>query len=316
MLFLGTTVEGIQNGLCFAIIALGMYISFSILDFPDLSVDGTFPLGGVVSTVFMLKLGMHPLLAIFLSFFVGALAGSVTGLLHVKCKISPLLSGIIVMTALSSVNLALTKFLSKTGFTTVIFSYRSEKLDGIFGGELVSSFGKGAKEYIMIAILLLIVIALKLLLDIFLKTRMGYMLRATGGNERLTVTLAKNSGMYKIFGLALANGFVSMSGAVYSQLYMSYDNNCGSGKAVLALASVIIGMAVFSNLRFMNDTSAVILGAVIYGLCLNYLVLIDENGIYTKLLNAVLFTLILIFNRKISDFMKKRKMPKGEKRHA
>lgn len=316
-LFFGTTIDGLQMGLCFAVIALGVYISYSILDFPDLSVDGTFPLGGVVSTVFMLKIGMNPLLAIILSFFVGMIAGAVTGVLHVKFKISNLLSGIIVMTALLSVNLALTKFLTRTGYTTTIFSYRSENLEGIFSGKLAELFGKGAKDYMVIAMLFVIVIVLKTAVDLFLKTKAGYMLRATGDNERVAVTLAKNAGNYKIFGLALANGFVAMSGAIYSQLFMSYDNNSGTGKAVLALASVIIGTAIFSNIKFIKDTTAVVIGAIVYSLCLNYLVLVDKDGIYLKLLNAVLFALILIFNNKISAFLHKRSVSKGGKKdHA
>ena len=316
-LFFGTTIDGLQMGLCFAVIALGVYISYSILDFPDLSVDGTFPLGGVVSTVIMLRLGVPPLAAIFLSFFAGMIAGTVTGILHVKFKISNLLSGIIVMTALLSVNLALTKLLTKTGYTTTIFSYRSEDLKGIFNGSFAELFGREYRDYVVIAMLLVIVVAIKLAIDIFLKTKAGYMLRATGDNERVAVTLAKNAGNYKIFGLALANGFVAMSGAIYSQLFMSYDNNSGTGKAVLALASVIIGTAVFSNIKFLKDTTTVIIGAIIYSLCLNYLVLADKDGVYLKLMNAVLFALILIFNRKISDFIRKRSAARGGKKdHA
>lgn len=302
-------------GLCFAVIALGVYISYSILDFPDMSVDGTFPLGGVVSTILMLKLEIHPILAIVLSFFVGMAAGAVTGILHVKFKISNLLSGIIVMTALLSVNLALTQLLTKTGFTTTIFSYKSENLEGIFNGKFVEMFGKGAKDYVIIAMLLVIVIVLKLAVDLFLKTKAGYMLRATGDNERVAVTLAKNAGNYKIFGLALANGFVAMSGAIYSQFTKSYDNSAGTGKAVLALASVIIGTAIFSNIKFIKETTSVVIGAIVYSLCLNYLVLVDKDGIYLKLLNAVLFALILIFNDKISAFLRKRSVSKGGKKH-
>lgn len=314
-LFLGTTIDGLQMGLCFAVIALGVYISYSILDFPDMSVDGTFPLGGVVSTILMLKLGTHPLLAIVLSFFVGMAAGAVTGILHVKFKISNLLSGIIVMTALLSVNLALTQLLTKTGFTTTIFSYKSENIEGIFNGKFVEMFGKGAKDYVIIAMLLVIVIVLKFAVDLFLKTKAGYMLRATGDNERVAVTLAKNAGNYKIFGLALANGFVAMSGAIYSQFTKSYDNSAGTGKAVLALASVIIGTAIFSNIKFIKETTSVVIGAIVYSLCLNYLVLVDKDGIYLKLLNAVLFALILIFNDKISAFLRKRSVSKGGKKH-
>ena len=311
MLFFATTIDGLQMGLCFAVLALGVYISYSILDFPDLSVDGTFPLGGVVCTILMLKLGIPALPAILLSFFAGLLAGAVTGVLHVKFNISKLLSGIIVMTALLSVTLALTKLLTKTGFTTTIFSFRSESLSSIFGGKAAMLFGSANRDYMILLIELVFVIAVKIIIDLFLKTKMGYMLRATGDNEKLVVSLGRDSGSYKILGLALANGFVAMSGALYSNLYSQYDNSCGNGKVVMALASVIIGMAVFSKIRFIKDTTAVVFGAVIYSLCLNYLVLVDTNGIYLKLLNAVMFALILIFNDKTSGFTAKHSKLKG-----
>ena len=311
MLFFATTIDGLQMGLCFAVLALGVYISYSILDFPDLSVDGTFPLGGVICTILMLKLGIPALPAILLSFFAGLAAGAITGILHVKFNITKLLSGIIVMTALLSVTLALTKLLTRTGFTTTIFSFRSENLSGIFGGKLVELLGSQNRDYMMLIIELVFVIAIKLIIDLFLKTKLGYMLRATGDNEMLVVSLGKDSGTYKILGLALANGFVAMSGALYANLFSQYDNSCGSGKVVMALASVIIGMAVFSKIRFVADTTAVIFGAVIYSLCLNYLVLVDTNGIYLKLLNAVMFALILIFNDKTSSLVSKHSKLKG-----
>lgn len=303
MLFFATTVDGLQMGLCFAILALGVYISYSVLDFPDLSVDGVFPLGGVCCTVMMLKLGMPPVPAIMLSFLFGFAAGTVTGVLHVKFRISKLLCGIIVMTALLSVTLALTQLLTRTGMTTTIFSYRSEELSGIFNGTVAALLGSGNRDYMILIIEAVIVLAVKIIIDLFFKTKLGYMLRATGDNEKLVVSLGKDVGNYKILGLALANGFVAVSGAVYAHLYMQYDNDCGSGKVVLALASVIIGMAVFSRIRLVKDTTAVICGAIVYSLCLNYLVLVDSNGIYLKLLNAVMFALILIFNDKISAFM-------------
>lgn len=306
MLFFATTIDGLQMGLCFAILALGVYISYSILDFPDLSVDGVFPLGGVCCTILMLKLGMPPLAAIAVSFAFGFLAGIVTGILHVKCKISKLLCGIIVMTALLSVTLALTQLLTRNGMTTTIFSFRSEQLESIFSGTLVDLLGKANRDYMILAIELVLVVAVKVILDLFFKTKLGYMLRATGDNEKLVVSLGKDVGNYKILGLALANGFVAVSGALYANLYNSYDNDSGSGKVVLALASVIIGMAVFSRMRFFKDTTAVIFGAIIYSLCLNYLVLVDSEGIYLKLLNAVMFALILIFNDKIVAFMSRR----------
>jgi putative ABC transport system permease protein len=301
MLFFSTTIDGLQMGLCYAVLALGVYISYSILDFPDLSVDGTFPLGGVCCTIFMLKLGIPALPAVLLSFFAGLAAGALTGVLHVKFNISKLLSGIIVMTGLLSVTLALTKLLTKNGQTTTIFSYRSESIDGLFGGDIFKSLGNNIKDYLIIALLFVFVIIVKTVIDLFMKTKIGYMLRATGDNEKLVISLGKNSGNYKILGLALANGFVAVSGALYANLYMQYDNTSGSGKVVLALASVIIGITVFSKVRIISDTTAVIFGAIIYSLCLNYLVLVDSDGIYLKLLNAVMFAVILIFNEKITD---------------
>lgn len=311
MLFFATTIDGLQMGLCFAVLALGVYISYSILDFPDLSVDGTFPLGGVCCTVLMLKLGIPALPAVLLSFFAGFAAGAVTGVLHVKFNISKLLSGIIVMTALLSVTLALTMLLTKTGLTTTIFSFRSENLQGIFSGKTSQLLGSANRDYMILIIELVFVIAVKIIIDLFLKTKLGYMLRATGDNETLVISLGRDSGLYKILGIALANGFVAVSGAMYSNLFMQYDNSSGSGKVVMALASVIIGLAVFSKIRFISDTTSVILGAVIYSLCLNYLVLVDTNGIYLKLLNAAMFALILIFNEKTSSFVSSRSKLKG-----
>lgn len=289
-------------GLCYAPLALGVYISYSVLDFPDLSVDGTFPLGAVVSTALMLRLGIHPLLAILLAFVLSAAAGAITGLLHVKLKIGNLLSGIIVMTGLLSINLALTSLLTDSGTTTTVFSYRQKGLCGLFGGKIFDGLESGASDLLTLGILAVIVIIIKILLDFFLKTNVGYMLRATGDNEMTVISGGRDSGAYKILGLALANGLSGMAGALYSQLYMQYDNNMGSGKAVTALASVIIGCALFAGTRVVKSTTAVAIGAVIYSLCLNFLTLVDTNGIYLKLMNALLFALILVFNDRISAF--------------
>lgn len=313
MLLFSTTIDGLQMGLCFAVLALGVYISYSILDFPDLSVDGTFPLGGVVCTILMLRLGINPILAVILTFLAGFSAGAITGILHVKYNISKLLAGIIVMTALLSITLALTVLLTGNGQTTTIFSYRSVGLAGIFGSKALTDLGPAVKDYLILAVLAVAVIVVKLIIDLFLKTKLGYMIKATGDNEKLVVSLGKDVGFYKIIGLALANGFIAVSGGLYSNLYMQYDNTSGSGKVVLALASVIIGLAVLGRIPFIKDTTAVIFGAIVYSLCLNYLVLIDTNGIYLKLLNAVLFALILIFNDKTAKLFKTKSKTEREK---
>lgn len=307
MLFYNTTLDGLQMGLCFAVLALGVYISYSVLDFPDLSVDGSFPLGGVVATVLLYRLAIPAPIAVLFSFFAGALTGSVTGILHVKFKISKLLSGIIVMTALLSVTLAMTSLLTDNGYTTTIFSYRSKNVIGMFDGKFFSSLDRGVKDYAIIAVLLLFVIFIKLLLDLFLKTKLGYMLMATGDNERVVTYLGRDVGVYKIVGLAVANGLAAVSGALYSQLYSQYDNTSGSGKVVLALASVIIGGALFHGVRRVKGSTASVIGALIYSLSLNYLVLIDKGGTYLKLMNALLFALILIFNDKLTVLKKSNK---------
>lgn len=294
MLFLNTTVYGIQLGLCYAIIALGMYIAYSVLDFPDLSSDGTFPLGGVVGTILIYKASFPPFIALFGGFASGMIMGAVTGILHVKFGISKLLSGIIVMTALLSGTLALTTVLTGNGFSTTNFSYTAYGFDGMFNdGYNVMSDG------VIILLLLLIVVGAKILLDLFFKTKLGFMLVATGCNETFVTSLGCNAGRYKILGLAIANGLVGFGGALYAQLTMNYDNTSGTGKVVLSLASVIIGLALFSKARRVKPTTAVIIGAIIYSLCLNYFTLLDKNGTYLKLMNALSFALILIINREL-----------------
>ncbi len=291
MLFLNTTIYGVQLGLCYALIALGMYIAYAVLDFPDLTTDGSFPLGGVVGTILIYRLGLPPLLALVGAFVAGMLCGALTGALHVKCHITKLLSGIIVMTALLSVTLALTAVLTGTGFTTTNFSYTANGIAGLFNTDK-GVLGDGP----IVLILLGIVVAVKILMDLFFKTKAGFMLTATGNNETLVTSLGRDVGYYKIQGLALANGLCAFGGALYAQLTMNYDNTCGSGKVVLALASVIIGLALFSKARRVRPTTAVIVGAVIYALCLNYFTILDPNGTYLKIMNAVCFAAILILN--------------------
>ena len=191
MLFLSTTLTGLQLGLCYAIIALGMYIAYSILDFPDLSTDGTFPLGGVIGTILIYNLHFPPFLALFGGFIAGAVAGAITGVLHVKFKITKLLAGIIVMTALLSITLALTTVLTGTGFSTTNFSYIANKINGMFNkGFNVLNDG------LTILILVAIVVAAKIILDLFFKTKFGFMLKATGDNETLVTSLGKDVGFY------------------------------------------------------------------------------------------------------------------------
>ncbi len=293
-----TIILGIvEQGLVYAIMALGVYITYKILDFPDLSVDGTFPLGGAVTAVLIIA-GVNPILTLFISFLVGAVAGIITGLIHVKLKVRDLLSGIIMMTALYSINLRI------AGKANVaIFSKET-----IFENEFLSSLiNENLKPYVASAILLVIVIIMKLLLDLYLKTKSGYLLRAVGDNEVLVTSLAKDKGIVKIGGLAIANAFVALAGSIYTQKGGFFEISIGTGTIVIGLASVIIGTKLFAKVTFLKATTAVIFGSIIYKVCVAVAIRVGMTASDLKLITAVLFLGILVISNgrkrrvKVSD---------------
>ncbi|MBO6262134.1 MAG: ABC transporter permease [Bacilli bacterium] len=293
----------LQQGLCYAIVALGVYISYKILNFPDLTVDSSFPLGAVVC-IGLIQVGVPFIIALIVAFISGTLTGFITGFLHVKFKISPLLSGIITMTALLSINLAVAqgRTLIPYGDKTTLFNNAFTKL---FGDNL------SLIALANIIILLVIVIVIKVLMDLFFKTKRGYMLRAVGDNEQMGISLGSNSGFYKIFGLCLANGLVALAGAIYSQYMNYFDNTSGTGMVVIALASVIIGTAIFKHVKFVKGTTASIVGALIYTAVLNVIIALGVPTIYLKLVMALSFLVILILNYYF--FSRDKKIKKGEK---
>lgn len=279
----------IEEGLIYALMALGLYITYKILDFPDLSVDGTFPMGAAVTAMLILK-GVHPALTLVLSFAAGLLAGCITGLIHVKLKVRDLLSGIIMMTALYSVNL---RIAGKANLP--IFSKET-----IFENAFLESVVPAALDpYLVSIILFVIVLICKLLLDLFLKTRAGYLLRAVGDNEVLVTSLAKDKGMVKILGLALANGFVALAGCVYCQQKGFFEVSTGTGTMVIGLASVIIGTKLLKRFRSVKATTAVIFGSIVYKACVSLAIALGMAASDLKLITAVLFLIILVAsNRK------------------
>ena len=279
----------IEEGLIYAIMALGLYITYKILDFPDLSVDGTFPMGAAVTAMLILK-GVHPALTLVLSFAEGLLAGCITGLIHVKLKVRDLLSGIIMMTALYSVNL---RIAGKANLP--IFSKET-----IFENAFLESVVPAALDpYLVSIILFVIVLICKLLLDLFLKTRAGYLLRAVGDNEVLVTSLAKDKGMVKILGLALANGFVALAGCVYCQQKGFFEVSTGTGTMVIGLASVIIGTKLLKRFHSVKATTAVIFGSIVYKACVSLAIALGMAASDLKLITAVLFLIILVAsNRK------------------
>ena len=279
----------IEEGLIYAIMALGLYITYKILDFPDLSVDGTFPMGAAVTAMLILK-GVHPALTLVLSFAAGLLAGCITGLIHVKLKVRDLLSGIIMMTALYSINL---RIAGKANLP--IFSKET-----IFENAFLESVVPEALDpYLVSIILFVIVLVCKILLDLFLKTRAGYLLRAVGDNEVLVTSLAKDKGMVKILGLALANGFVALAGCVYCQQKGFFEVSTGTGTMVIGLASVIIGTKLLKRFHSVKATTAVIFGSIVYKACVSLAIALGMAASDLKLITAVLFLILLVVsNRK------------------
>lgn len=282
----------LEEGLMYAILALGVYITYSILDFPDLSVDGTMPLGAIVSGILIIK-GWNPWLSLLVAFVLGALAGCITGLLHVKLKIRPLLCGILVYTALLSLNLVIL-FKGNNGSSLASF-FRQPTIFNSFPGSLVPE-KIGGYNFRSIFIALLLVILCKILMDLFMKTKTGMLLRATGDNEQYVTMLARDPGKSKVLGLALGNGFAAVSGAVIAQSKGTADQQMGVGMVVLGLAAVIIGLSLFKKLSFMKATTMVILGSIVYKACLSIALAMGLPTEYLKLLMAVLFTLALVLS--------------------
>lgn len=278
----------LEEGFIYGILALGVYITYSILDFPDLSVDSTFPLGSVVTAVFILK-GVPAVITLPVAFLAGALAGTVTGLIHVKLKVRDLLSGIIMMTGLYSINLAIAE--DKANLS--IFGEET-----IFENSFLMRFQESKIAPFLIALIsFFIVIFMKILLDAYLKTRAGYLLRAVGDNETIVTSLAKDKGMVKIIGLALANGFVALAGSVYCQKQGFFDITTGTGSIVIGLASVIIGTKVLKRFRHVKATTAVILGTILYKACVSIAIALGMRSSYLKLITAILFLVILLAGR-------------------
>ena len=298
-----TIIFGIlEEGLVYAIMALGVYITYKILDFPDLSVDGTFPLGAAVTAAGIANglpfIGtISPVAALFISFTVGALAGCITGLIHVKLKVRDLLSGIIVMTALYSINL---RIAGKANLP--IFSKET-----IFSNSFLSAHvPEAASPFIVTIIQFVIVMICKVLLDAYLQTRSGYLLRAVGDNDVLVTSLAKDKGLVKIVGLAIANGFAALAGSVYCQQKGFFEISIGTGTMVIGLANVIIGTQLLKRVGFIRSTTAVIIGSIVYKACVSIALLLNDLHIAgldlsipvtasdLKLITSVLFLIILV----------------------
>lgn len=278
-------ITTMEQGFIYGILALGVYITYKILDFPDLTVDGSFPLGGAVGAALITK-GISPFLALLLAFLAGALAGMLTGLIHVKGKVRDLLAGIIMMTALWTVNLRIAGTANVPLFSQKTI-FKNNLIDRMFPGTL--------KNYATLALIFVIAVGAKLLLDLYLGTKSGFLLRAAGDNDKLVTSLAKDAGNVKIIGLAIANGLVALAGCVFCQEERVFEISMGTGAMVIGLASVIIGTSLFRKLSFLKTTTTVFFGSVIYKLCVGIAIKNFEPR-DMKLITAVLFLVILLIS--------------------
>ncbi|MCH5343730.1 MAG: ABC transporter permease [Acetatifactor sp.] len=277
----------LEQGMIYGILALGVYITYKILDFPDLTVDGSFPFGAAITVRMIGGMGLPAVLALPVSFLGGALVGICTGLIHVKLKVRDLLSGIVMMTGLYTVNL----WMAGSGYVPIF------NKETIFNNSFVNKlFPDFLSEFKVVIIIFLITMAAKFLLDWYMSTKSGFLLRAVGDNDVIVTSLGVDKGLVKIVGLSIANGLVSLSGCIYAQQQRSFEISIGTGAVVIGLASVIIGTSLFKKVTLLRVTSSVVLGSILYKACVALAMFagIDANAI--KLITAVLFLIILVIS--------------------
>lgn len=241
----------LESGLIYALVALGVLISFGILDFPDLTADGSFPLGGAVFAVCVTH-GMNPWLACALAGMAGAVAGLMTGWLHVSLKIMQLLASILVMVALYSINLRI------MGSPNLPLLGQESVFSPLINSDSTNQY------WVQPLVIFGFVIVAKLFMDWFFSTEIGLSIRATGVNARMTQAQGINTSRTLLLGLALSNALIGLAGALFVQTQGGADISIGIGTIVVGLAAVIIGETLIPGKRFFVITMAVIIGAVLY----------------------------------------------------
>jgi len=304
-------IGSITIGLILSLLALGVYISFKVFDFPDITVEGSITFGAAISAS-MITAGINPVIATFVAFCGGFLAGSITGILHTRFKINGLLAGILVMTALYSINLHVMgksniPLLSKTTVITY-FEQFSEFISN--GREIINIVGWTVHFTDLISMILLFILIILVLLFLywFFRTNLGTAMRATGNNQQMIRALGVNTKAMIILGLALANGLIGFAGALLAQYQGFADVQMGIGMLVWGLASVIIGEALIS----VKSVGYLMIGAVMGSILFRLLVAIalhwGMNPNDLKLITA-LFVFIALIIPEIMKRVKRKKKP-------
>ena len=283
MAFVDLFISTLTQGFIYALLSYGVYITYKILDFPDLTVDGSFPLGAAITAVLLVN-GVNPYLAMLASIAAGAIAGLATGVIHVKLGVRDLLAGIITMTALFSINLQI------AGSNLAV----ERAIDTVFTTGPASVLGGLSLMYRKFIISLIIALLFKLILDWYLRTKSGLLLRAVGDNCTLVTTLAKDKGTVKIIGLVIANALVALSGSIVCQEQRAFSSTMGTGQVVFGLATVIVGTTLFRKMSFVKGTTAVLVGSVFYKICIQIAISLGLPANLLKLATAVLFLCVLV----------------------
>jgi len=247
---LRTIPISLEQGLAYGLVALGIVITFRILAFPDLTVDGSFPLGAAVVARLIME-GVPPIYGILMAIIIGFLAGCCTGLLNTKLKINSLLAGILMMTILYSVNL---RIMGRSNIQLLTVSTLLTPLENLDVNRFIP----------IIAFFFVVTLCIKFLTDMFLHTQLGFAMRATGDNEQMIRTLGVNTDNMTVLGLGISNSFVALSGALVAQDQGFSDVGMGIGMIVAGLASIIIGEAMFGKKTVQRMTLAAVAGSIIY----------------------------------------------------
>lgn len=272
--------DAIEQGLIWAVMALGIFVSFRILNFADLTAEGSITLGGAIS-ISLISAGVNSYLAIVISLIGGFLAGAITGLLHTKLKIPAILAGIITMTGLFSINLRVMgrASIAIKDNNTTIYSFLRSILENAFVAKTLTT--------------LVVVIIIFILIYWFFGTEIGMGLRATGMNPKMARAQGINTNIKIILGLAIANALIALSGGLYAQVQRTANMDAGRGTIVIGLASIILGEVIFGKRSFKNWLISVILGSIIFQAILGIAIRVGLNPNDLKLVQAIIIAIIL-----------------------
>ncbi len=306
----GSSLPGVvSQGLIWGIMAIGLYITYKILELSDLTVDGSFCTGGAVCIV-MMAMGYPTYLAMFCAFLAGMAAGAVTGFLHTQCKIPAILSGILTQLALWTINMIIMGLQTGELISTLTIPSRNSK--PLVSALFLSSALDGSKPFYLYPplVLSLITVGVIAILYCFFGTERGASIRATGANEHMARAQGINTNINKMIGLMLANGLVALSGSLFAQFNGNAEINMGRGAIVIGLAAIIIGDVLFSRLfkNFALKLLAVSFGAIIYYMVIQaVLTLLKVDSQYLKLMSAAIVAIFLTVPNIKGGYLKKHK---------